>query len=507
MGANRTQGATSDAPAIDLTHSIAEFVGVRASFYVVRFNLLLAGQNRWRVNCAALIFGPLWAAARGLWAFFYLFVILELVAWVQIGRGLWGDLGADKLSEAARLQAKADQLMAEATRGDVSAQLLLESAANLSHAAENARIAAEAAADGATTYLLVGLLLLGLFKLMAGLWADRVYERQYTQWRVNKRVPSGFDLYRLASGCALLLFAFSLTLYRFTFSQPDERIMAVPVPSAYHTRTANLLEEYFDRTAAAGAGLFDSITGATETVLNAIEAVFVDTPWPVIAVFFLLAAWRFAGGRVAIFTGAALTYMGFLGLWEKSMLTLALVSSAAIFCVLMGIPLGIWCARSKRVYAVVQPVLDLMQTMPAFVYLIPIIAFFGTGKVPGILATIVFSMPPVIRLTALGLNQVPKDVVEAARAFGATQWQLMKGIELPLAAPAIMTGVNQTILMCLSMVVIASLIGARGLGQEVLVALQFVAKGQGILAGLAILCCAMVLDRIVQGRFRREEGT
>ena len=116
-------------------------------------------------------------------------------------------------------------------------------------------------------------------------------------------------------------------------------------------------------------------------------------------------------------------------------------------------------------------------------------------------------MPPVIRLTALGLNQVPKDVVEAARAFGATQWQLMKGIELPLAAPAIMTGVNQTILMCLSMVVIASLIGARGLGQEVLVALQFVAKGQGILAGLAILCCAMVLDRIVQGRFRREEGT
>lgn len=508
MGANRTQSATGDAPSIDLTHSIAEFVGARAVFYVERFKLLLAGQNRWRVNWAALIFGPLWAAARGVWAFFYLFAILELMAWVQIGRGLWGNLGADKLAEAARLQAKSDQLMAEAAQAtdDIGAQLLLESAGNLSRAAENALVAGEATAASATTYLLVGLLLLGLFKLMAGLWADRVYERQYTQWRVNKRVSSGFDLYRLAGGCTLLLFVFSLTLYRFTVSQPDERIVAVPVPSTYHTHTANLIEDYLDRTAAAGASLFDSIIGGTEAVLDAIEAVFVETSWPVIVIFFLLAAWRFAGIRVAIFTGAALAYMGILGLWEKSMLTLALVSSAAVFCVLIGIPLGVWCARSSRVYAVIQPVLDLMQTMPAFVYLIPIIAFFGTGKVPGILATIAFSMPPVIRLTALGLAQVPKDVVEAARAFGATRWQLMKGIELPLATPTIMTGVNQTILMCLSMVVIASLIGARGLGQEVLVALQFVAKGQGILAGLAILCCAMVLDRIVQGRFKREDG-
>ena len=126
-------------------------MGARAAFYVARFNLLLAGQNRWRVNWSAAVFGPLWAAARGLWAFFYLFAILELVAWVQIGRGLWGDLGADKLAEAARLQAKSDQLMAEATRGDVSAQLLLESAENLTRAAENARIAGEAAAAGATT--------------------------------------------------------------------------------------------------------------------------------------------------------------------------------------------------------------------------------------------------------------------------------------------------------------------------------------------------------------------
>ena len=144
-----------------------------------------------------------------------------------------------------------------------------------------------------------------------------------------------------------------------------------------------------------------------------------------------------------------------------------------------------------------------MQTMPAFVYLIPIIAFFGTGKPPGVLATLVFGMPPVIRLTALGIRGVPETTKEAAVAFGCTRWTLLKDIEIPLAMLSIMTGVNQTILMCLSMVVIASLIGAKGLGQDVLIALQYAAKGQGMLAGLAILFCAMVIDRIVQGHYRR----
>ena len=144
-----------------------------------------------------------------------------------------------------------------------------------------------------------------------------------------------------------------------------------------------------------------------------------------------------------------------------------------------------------------------MQTMPAFVYLIPIIAFFGTGKPPGVLATLVFGMPPVIRLTALGIRGVPESTKEAAVAFGCTRWTLLRDVEIPLAMPSIMTGVNQTILMCLSMVVIASLIGAKGLGQDVLIALQYAAKGQGMLAGLAILFCAMVIDRIVQGHYRR----
>jgi glycine betaine/proline transport system permease protein len=209
-----------------------------------------------------------------------------------------------------------------------------------------------------------------------------------------------------------------------------------------------------------------------------------------------------AGGRVAIFTAAALAYLGFFGFWELSMLTVALLGAASILCITFGIPLGIWFARSKTAFAAAQPVLDFMQTMPAFVYLIPVIAFFGTGKPPGIIATLIFGMPPVIRLTTLGLNGVPEDIKEAARAFGATEWQVLCGVELPLARSSILAGINQTILMCLSMVVIASLIGAQGLGSVVLQSLQYAAKGQGLLAGIAILLCAMVIDRIVQGSFR-----
>ncbi len=219
----------------------------------------------------------------------------------------------------------------------------------------------------------------------------------------------------------------------------------------------------------------------------------------------LVVGWRAAGPRVAVFTAAALAYVALMGYWEIAMETVALVGAAVVLCVVIGIPLGIWFGKSRRAYAVAEPVLDLMQTLPAFVYLIPIIAFFGTGNPPGILATIIFGMPPVIRLTALGMRGVPGTIKEAATAFGASRWRLLKDVELPLALPSIMTGVNQTILMCLSMVVIISLIGGGGLGQVILEALQFAAKGPGLLGGFAILFVAMVIDRIVQGAFRRSK--
>jgi len=263
---------------------------------------------------------------------------------------------------------------------------------------------------------------------------------------------------------------------------------------------ATWLEARIDAAALAGGDFFDGLVAGVRTVLDALTLALNGSPWPVVMLVICVTAWRAAGLRVAIFTSASLAYIALLGYWTVAMETVALVGASVLLCVAIGIPLGIWFGKSRRAYAASEPVLDLMQTLPAFVYLIPIIAFFGTGNPPGILATIIFGMPPVIRLTALGMRGVPASIKEAAVAL---RWQLLKDVEVPLALPSIMTGVNQTILMCLSMVVIISLIGGGGLGKEILEALQYAAKGPGLLGGFAILFLAMIMDRIVQGAFRR----
>nr|WP_281375273.1 ABC transporter permease subunit [Aquabacterium terrae] len=179
---------------------------------------------------------------------------------------------------------------------------------------------------------------------------------------------------------------------------------------------------------------------------------------------------------------------------------MSLVAAAVLICVLFGVPLGILCAKYRMLNRIANPVMDFMQTMPSFVYLLPAIAFFSIGKPPAVLATVVFAMPPVIKLTALGIQGVPRDVKEAMLAFGASPLQLLVKAELPMAIDSIMTGINQSIMMSLSMVVISALIGAGGLGFDVLSALQQMENGAGLLAGLAIVLCAMLLDRLVQGR-------
>ncbi len=198
--------------------------------------------------------------------------------------------------------------------------------------------------------------------------------------------------------------------------------------------------------------------------------------------------------------------VGAVGLWDKLLLTLALMLVATVISVLIGIPLGILAARSNRLRAVLMPLLDIMQTLPSFVYLIPVLMLFGLGKVPAIFATVIYAAPPLIRLTDLGIRQVDREVMEAVNAFGASRWQQLFGVQLPLAMPSIMAGVNQTTMMALSMVVIASMIGARGLGEDVLVGIQTLNIGLGLEAGLAIVILAVVIDRITQayGRSRHE---
>ncbi len=245
--------------------------------------------------------------------------------------------------------------------------------------------------------------------------------------------------------------------------------------------------------------VFDGITAVLNAMLTQMDAFLNWVPWPVtLGVFFVL-AWKFAGRTMAFVTALFLSLMGSFGLWKEGMNTLNLVAVSVFVSVLFGLPLGILTAKSRRLDSVVRPILDGMQTIPSFVYLIPAVMFFGIGNVPGVMATVIFAMPPMVRLTTLGIRQVPTEVVEAGLAYGATGWQLLLKVQLPLALPSIMTGVNQTVMMALSMVVTAAMIGAGGLGAPILYAIQRVELGIGVEAGLGILFIAIILDRILQG--------
>jgi len=242
--------------------------------------------------------------------------------------------------------------------------------------------------------------------------------------------------------------------------------------------------------------VFDGISSAVDVVLSGIESLLLWCPWWVIIPAFGLLAWRVAKWRVAIFVVLGLYFVGTLGLWDRAMETLALVATAVVIAVAFAIPVGIWAARSNTVDRVLRPILDAMQTMPIFVYLIPAIMFFGIGKVPGVIATVIFAIPPGVRLTNLGIRQVPVELVEVGKTFGSTPSQLLFKIQIPLAIPSIMAGVNQTIMLALSMAVIGSMIGAGGLGYEVYHGISRIDIGRGFCGGISIVIIAMILDRI-----------
>lgn len=218
----------------------------------------------------------------------------------------------------------------------------------------------------------------------------------------------------------------------------------------------------------------------------------------IIIIAVLLLAWRVAGWRISIFSCISLILIGLLGLWENTMTTLAMVVSSVIFCVLAGVPLGIYAGRNDRFEQILRPMLDAMQTTPSFVYLVPIVMLFSIGNAAGVLATIIFALPPIIRLTSLGIRQVPQELIEAAEAFGATNRQVLIKVQIPLALPTILAGLNQTIMMALSMVVVAALIGAGGLGSPVILGLNSLDIGLAAIGGIGIVLMAVVLDRITQ---------
>ncbi|MFS0574751.1 proline/glycine betaine ABC transporter permease [Sporosarcina sp. 179-K 3D1 HS] len=252
--------------------------------------------------------------------------------------------------------------------------------------------------------------------------------------------------------------------------------------------------------------VFDGVSGFLAGIVEGSVEWLNMVPSILLAVLFSLLAWFLSTRRIAIFTLIGLLFIDYLGYWYPMLQMLALVLTSVFFALVIGIPIGIWGSQKAAVRNVVNPILDLMQTMPAFVYLLPAIFFFNIGVVPGVVASVIFSMPPTIRLTMLGIEQVPKDLIEATEAYGSTTWQRLSKVQIPLAKPTIMAGVNQSIMLSLSMVVIASMVGAPGLGEEVYRAVTQLKTGVGFETGLSIVIVAIILDRITQHAGKKKRG-
>ncbi|MCA1740160.1 MAG: proline/glycine betaine ABC transporter permease [Actinobacteria bacterium] len=243
---------------------------------------------------------------------------------------------------------------------------------------------------------------------------------------------------------------------------------------------------------------FDFVKGAIGAAVGALEAILTAPPELLMVAVFAAIAFFVSGWRVALFAVLGFLLIISLGLWDATMLSLALVLTATVISLLIGVPIGVLAAKSQVAEAAARPTLDIMQTMPAFVYLVPMVVFLGLGSTPALVATVIFAAPPAVRLTMLGIQQVPQNTVEAAQAFGATPWQTLRKVELPQALPTIMAGVNQVIMLALSMVVIAALVGAGGLGESVVRGLTQLNVGQAFVGGIGIVVIAIYLDRVTR---------
>ena len=503
-----------------LRASFETFAEVSGEYYASRFLGIQRDEARpYHLNIAATFGSFVWAALRGIWNLFWIGFAIDLFALICVALAY--------------------------KYGSAASEALGEDKAYLFERYSSWQTASTAAA----VVLFIG------GRLLFGWMADKAYYRQYKAWRLDPSKPSQLKLSRLTGALFIVALIAPVTLYRtsqfapdprtclkldramangeavafkdrfdclvigefptlFRFDRPDtityplaedgtRKIKREPpppdaAPVSLNVYTAQFIDDCIGYLTTFYGWFFDAITGLLRATLQGITAVFVGTPWMVAMGMIIATSYRFAGPRITIFTGATLIYLALFGLWQTAMDTLALVTTSALICVMWGLPLGIWAAKSKRAASIVTPILDFMQTIPSFVYLLPAIAFFSVGKPPGILATVIFAMPPMVRLTALGIRQVPESTKEAALAFGASPEQLLTKVELPLALPSIMTGVNQVVMISLSMVVVSALIGAGGMGFIVTEALANAATGRGILAGIGIALLAMVIDRIVQ---------
>jgi glycine betaine/proline transport system permease protein len=501
---NSTETEAARAYAAERREDIRTFVRTNAEYYIRNFDKI-GGSARFTptFNLKAGLFGPVWFGARGLWSWALAFLILETLAFVQIARGLFGDLAAEAFARIASiegtLELRRQQLAAAIESGSDKADVYLRTVESLEANIGSIRAEAEALAAEGPSIVLIGLLILLIAKAVQAVVGNWALEARFSEWLSDRSIRSGMPLSQMVFSTVFMLLIVTAATQHYSFPGRFQLLSAFPTDPDIRLVSIDGVEAFFNWAVISGEALFDGITYGIRLVLDALELAFVSTPWVVIVALIVLLTWLTAGVRMAIYSGAFLAYMGLLGFWEKAMTTLALLGTAACLSIIIGIPLGMFAARRPRFYAFIQPIMDFMQTMPAFVFMIPVIAFFGTGKPAAVVTTMIFGGTPVVRLTVLGLRGVPESVREAAISFGASKWYLLTKVDLPLASPSIRAGINQTIMLSLAMVVVASLIGAKGLGEDVLEALQYANVGQGILAGFSILFCAMILDRIVQG--------
>ena len=457
-------------------------------------------------NLMATLLGPIWFGARNIWNYALAFLIIETFSVVQIVRGSFGDITKDAREKIEKIQSTIDfrnqQLLSAKQNNPDKVEVYERAITSLERAMEGYVININTIEESAIWITISGVFMLLITKCVQGFISNIILERRYSEWLSDHSINQGMTANHFLFSFIFTFIIMFLSVINYSFPGYLVFLDQFPTHPDIRINSINFVESSFDLAVVKGDAVFTAITIGIRSVLDFLELLFVTTPWVVIVTAIVVLTALSAGVKTAIYSAAFLSYMGFLGFWEKAMTTLALLGTAALLSIVIGIPLGVFCARRYRFYAIIRPIMDFMQTMPAFVFMIPVIAFFGTGKVAAVIITMIFGGTPVVRLTVLGLRGVDETIREAAIAYGASKWYLLRKIDLPLAAPSILAGVNQTVMLSLAMVVVASLIGAKGLGQDVLEALQYANVGQGILAGVAILFVALILDRVVQGRRR-----
>lgn len=499
-----TESDAAQAYAAERRDNIRKFVETSPDYYIAQFDKIgTSSRFMPTMNLMAGLLGPVWFGARGLWSWALPFLILETLGFVQVARGLFGDLAADAMARIASIEGTLElrkrQLEAAIESNSDKIDVYKRTVESLEANIGGIRAEAEALADQGIWIALAGIIVLLLTKVAQALTANWALEARFSEWLSDRSIRSGVPVGNFAFSAIFMILIVCTAMVHYSFPGRFDLLANFPTDPDIRLTGIQWVEDLIAWCVRNSETLFDAVTLCIRAILDALEVILVQTPWIVIASLIVLLTWLTAGIRTAIWSAAFLSYMGLLGFWEAAMTTLALLGTAACLSIIIGIPLGMFAARRPRFYAFIQPIMDFMQTMPAFVFMVPVIAFFGVGKPAAVIVTMIFGGTPVVRLTVLGLRGVPESVREAAISFGANKWYLLTKVDLPLASPSIRAGINQTIMLSLAMVVVASLIGAKGLGEDVLEALQYANVGQGILAGFSILFCAMILDRIVQG--------